>query len=196
MDFAEVGQELAEGLAADPDAGVAWRHGWERGRPRRCPPRMTFLGNGGRRALLAAPSDRAHHSGAFQIRSIKHGTGADGTRSGTKTVLTGVARSKGRSPGQTLVSEGRMGWGYNHVGDEDGIVLLPNSNIQVRMRERQDRCYPTVLLDAALGRALLQSPGVTRGTGRHHLSAGPLHRHRRCHRRRDPRGRQPRPAGR
>ena len=37
MDFAEVGQELAEGLAADPDAGVAWRHGWEKGTPETLP---------------------------------------------------------------------------------------------------------------------------------------------------------------
>ena len=40
-------------------------------------------------------------------------------------VLTGIARAKGKAAGEALVSSQRMGWAYNHVGNEDGIVLVP-----------------------------------------------------------------------
>ena len=41
----------------------------------------------------------------------------------TKIVLTGIARSKGKAAGEAMVNRQRMGWAFNHVGNEDGIVL-------------------------------------------------------------------------
>ncbi len=63
----------------------------------------------------------------------------------TRIVLTGIARSKGRAAGEALVSKVRMGWGFNHVGNENGIVLVPNSNIKGQCVKGKIVVYPTVL---------------------------------------------------
>lgn len=36
----------------------------------------------------------------------------------TKIVLTGIARSKGKAAGEALMNSQRMGWAFNHVGNE------------------------------------------------------------------------------
>lgn len=62
-----------------------------------------------------------------------------------KIVLTGIARSKGKAAGEALVNSQRMGWAFNHVGNEDGIVLVPGADIQGKSVIGKIVVYPTVL---------------------------------------------------
>ncbi|MEO0249160.1 MAG: DUF126 domain-containing protein [candidate division WOR-3 bacterium] len=62
-----------------------------------------------------------------------------------KKVLRGIARSKGRAAGEALVSEVRMGWGFNHVSNEAGLVMVPGSNIYGKCVKDKIVVYPTVL---------------------------------------------------
>ena len=68
--------------------------------------------------------------------------------------LTGIARAKGKAAGEALVNSQRMGWAYNHVGNEDGIVLCPELTSRAKARRHQ----PVVQLQA-----------VTSQSGSHHL---------------------------
>ena len=60
-------------------------------------------------------------------------------------VLTGIARSKGKAAGEALVNRQRMGWAFNHVGNEDGIVLVPGADIQGMSVAGKIVAYPTLL---------------------------------------------------
>lgn len=60
-------------------------------------------------------------------------------------VLTGVARSKGKAAGEALVNSQRMGWAFNHVGNEDGVVLAPGADIRGKCVTNKVVVYPTVL---------------------------------------------------
>ena len=60
-----------------------------------------------------------------------------------KIVLTGIARSKGKAAGEALVNHQRMGWAFNNVGNEDGVVLLP-CDIQGKCVKDKIVVYPTV----------------------------------------------------
>ena len=62
-----------------------------------------------------------------------------------KIVLTGIARSKGKAAGEALVNRQRMGWAFNHVGNEDGIVLVPGADIQGKSVIGKVVVYPTVM---------------------------------------------------
>ncbi len=62
-----------------------------------------------------------------------------------KIVLTGIARSKGKAAAEALVNTKRMGWGFNHVGNEDGIVLVPDADIRGMCVKDKIVVYPTVL---------------------------------------------------
>ena len=62
-----------------------------------------------------------------------------------KIVLTGKARSKGKAAGEALVNRQRMGWAFNHVGNEDGIVLVPGADIQGKSVIGKVVVYPTVM---------------------------------------------------
>src|SRR6478735_2104934 len=62
-----------------------------------------------------------------------------------KIVLTGIARSKGKAAGEALVNRQRMGWAFNHVGNEDGIVLVPGADIQGKSVIDKVVVYPTVM---------------------------------------------------
>ena len=63
----------------------------------------------------------------------------------TKFVLTGIARSKGKAAGEALVNRQRMGWAFNHVGNEDGIVLVPGADLQGKSIIGKVVVYPTVM---------------------------------------------------
>ena len=62
-----------------------------------------------------------------------------------KIVLTGIARSKGKAAGEALVNRQRMGWAFNHVGNEDGIVLVPGADIEGKSVIGKVVVYPTVM---------------------------------------------------
>ena len=62
-----------------------------------------------------------------------------------KIVLTGIARSKGKAAGEAAVNRQRMGWAFNHVGNEDGIVLVPGADLQGKSVIGKVVVYPTVL---------------------------------------------------
>ena len=62
-----------------------------------------------------------------------------------KIVLTGIARSKGKAAGEALVNRQRMGWAFNHVGNEDGIVLVPGADIKGKSVIGKVVVYPTVM---------------------------------------------------
>src|SRR5512136_866646 len=62
-----------------------------------------------------------------------------------KIVLTGIARAKGKAAAEVLVNTKRMGWGFNHVGNEDGIVLVPDADIKGMCVKGKIVAYPTVL---------------------------------------------------
>ena len=61
-----------------------------------------------------------------------------------KIVLTGIARSKGKAAGEAAVNRQRMGWAFNHVGNEDGIVLVPGADLQGKSIIGKVVVYPTV----------------------------------------------------
>ena len=62
-----------------------------------------------------------------------------------KIVLTGIARAKGKAAGEAMVNRQRMGWAFNHVGNEDGIVLVPGADIQGKSIIGKVVVYPTVM---------------------------------------------------
>lgn len=62
----------------------------------------------------------------------------------TKIVLTGIARSKGKAAGEALVNSQRLGWAFNAVGNEDGIVLQPGADIEGKCVQDKIVVYPTV----------------------------------------------------
>ena len=62
-----------------------------------------------------------------------------------KIVLTGIARSKGKAAGEAAVNRQRMGWAFNHVGNEDGIVLVPGADLQGKSIIGKVVVYPTVM---------------------------------------------------
>jgi predicted aconitase with swiveling domain len=64
---------------------------------------------------------------------------------GEKIVLTGIARSKGKAAGEAAVNRQRMGWAFNHVGNEDGIVLVPGADLQGQSIIGKVVVYPTVM---------------------------------------------------
>ena len=64
---------------------------------------------------------------------------------GEKIVLTGIARSKGTAAGEAAVNRQRMGWAFNHVGNEDGIVLVPGADLQGQSIIGKVVVYPTVM---------------------------------------------------
>ena len=62
-----------------------------------------------------------------------------------KIVLTGIARSKGKAAGEALVNRQRMGWAFNHVSNEGGIVMVPGADIEGECVTGKVVIYPTVL---------------------------------------------------
>lgn len=62
-----------------------------------------------------------------------------------KIVLTGIARSKGRVAGEALVNRQRMGWAFDHVSNEGGIVMVPGADIEGQCVTSKVVVYPTVL---------------------------------------------------
>jgi predicted aconitase with swiveling domain len=62
-----------------------------------------------------------------------------------KIVLTGIARAKGKAAGEALVTKQRMSWAFNYVGNEDGKVLLPGSDIEGEIVIGKVVVYPTVI---------------------------------------------------
>jgi predicted aconitase with swiveling domain len=62
-----------------------------------------------------------------------------------KIVLTGIARAKGKAAGEALVTKQRMSWAFNYVGNEDGKVLLPGSDIEGEIVIGKIVAYPTVI---------------------------------------------------
>jgi predicted aconitase with swiveling domain len=62
-----------------------------------------------------------------------------------KIVLTGTARSKGKAAGEALVSKHRLSWAFNYVGNEDGKVLMPGSDIEGEIVIGKVVAYPTVI---------------------------------------------------
>jgi predicted aconitase with swiveling domain len=62
-----------------------------------------------------------------------------------KIVLTGIARAKGKAAGEALVSKDRLSWAFNYVGNEDGKVLVPGSDIQGEIVIDKVVVYPTVV---------------------------------------------------
>ncbi len=112
-----------------------------------------------------------------------------------KIVLTGIARSKGKAAGEAMVNRQRMGWAFNHVGNEDGIVLVPGADLQGKSIIGKVVVYPTVMGSTTGAISLvLQVHTVTSRPGSHHLPEGPRYRHQRSHCRWDPRHRQPGPG--
>jgi len=59
-------------------------------------------------------------------------------------VLTGIARSKGKAAGEALVNRQRLGWAFNAVGNEDGVVLQPGADIEGECVGGKIVVYPTV----------------------------------------------------
>jgi predicted aconitase with swiveling domain len=62
-----------------------------------------------------------------------------------KIVLTGVARAKGKAAGEALVTKQRLSWAFNYVGNEDGKVLVPGSDIEGQIVINKIVAYPTVI---------------------------------------------------
>ena len=80
--------------------------------------------------------------------------------------LTGIARSKGKAAGEALVNRQRIGWAFNHVGNEDGMVMAPGADTQGQIVTGKIFVYPTTAgstSGAALASALtsLTVEGVT-----------------------------------
>jgi predicted aconitase with swiveling domain len=62
-----------------------------------------------------------------------------------KIVLTGIARAKGKAAGEALVTKQRLSWAFNYVGNEDGKVLVPGSDIEGQIVIGKIVAYPTVI---------------------------------------------------
>lgn len=63
----------------------------------------------------------------------------------TRKVLKGIARAQGRAAGEALVSKVRMGWGFNHIPNDTGVVIVPGSDIAGQSVKDKIVVYPTVL---------------------------------------------------
>ena len=63
----------------------------------------------------------------------------------TKFVLTGIARSKGKAAGEAAVNRQRMGWAYNYVGNEDGVMIVPGADLYGKSLAGKVVVYPTVI---------------------------------------------------
>lgn len=61
-----------------------------------------------------------------------------------KIVLTGIARAKGKAAGEALVNSQRLGWAFNHVGNEDGVVLTEHWDLTGKCVTNKIVIYPTV----------------------------------------------------
>ena len=61
-----------------------------------------------------------------------------------KIVLTGIARSKGKAAGEALVNSQRLGWAFNHIGNEDGKVLTVGWDAHGKSVTDKIVIYPTV----------------------------------------------------
>ena len=61
-----------------------------------------------------------------------------------KIVLTGIARSKGKAAGEAMVNRQRIGWAFNHVGNEDGKILTAGWDNQGKSVTDKIVVYPTV----------------------------------------------------
>ena len=62
-----------------------------------------------------------------------------------KIVLTGIARSKGKGRRRSSGEPPTMEWAFNHVGNEDGIVLVPGADLQGKSIIGKVVVYPTVM---------------------------------------------------
>ncbi len=60
-----------------------------------------------------------------------------------KIVLTGIARSKGKAAGEAMVNRQRIGWAFNHVGNEDGMVMAPGADQKGKIVTGKIFVYPT-----------------------------------------------------
>jgi predicted aconitase with swiveling domain len=63
---------------------------------------------------------------------------------GKTEVLTGIARSKGKVAGEALVNSQRLGWAFNHVGNEDGRVMTVGWDLHGKIVTDKIVVYPTV----------------------------------------------------
>lgn len=59
-------------------------------------------------------------------------------------VLTGTARSKGNVKAEAMVFSHRLGWAFNHVGNEDGKILTAGWDHLGESVEGKIVVYPTV----------------------------------------------------
>jgi predicted aconitase with swiveling domain len=62
----------------------------------------------------------------------------------TKIVLTGIARSKGKAKAEAMVQRQRLGWAFNHVGNEDGKILTVGWDLHGKSVTDKIVVYPTV----------------------------------------------------
>jgi predicted aconitase with swiveling domain len=72
-------------------------------------------------------------------------TSTTAARKGKTEVLTGIARARGKAAGEALVNSQRMGWAFNHVDNETGIVTVPGADILGKCVQDKIVVYPTVL---------------------------------------------------
>ena len=99
-----------------------------------------------------------------------------------KIVLTGIARAKGKAAGEAMVNRQRMGWAFNHVGNEDGIVLVPGADIQGKSIIGKIVVYPTVAGSTTGAISLYyKCKSLKSWPCSHHLPGGPRYRHQRRH---------------
>lgn len=61
-----------------------------------------------------------------------------------KIVLTGIARAKGKVAAEALVERDRFGWGFNHVSNTTGVLLLPGYDLEGQCLAGKVVVYPTV----------------------------------------------------
>ena len=61
-----------------------------------------------------------------------------------KIVLTGIARSKGKVKAEAMVQRQRLGWAFNHVGNEDGKILTVGWDLHGKSVTGKIVVYPTV----------------------------------------------------
>ena len=105
-----------------------------------------------------------------------------------KIVLTGIARSKGKAAGEAIVVRQRMGWAFNFVGNEDGIVMQADSDARGMSIVGKIVAYPTLLGSTTSATSLFfKCTQSHHGPASHHLPASPRCRHQRSHCRWNPR---------
>ena len=61
-----------------------------------------------------------------------------------KIVLTGIARSKGKAKAEAMVFSHRLGWAFNHVGNEDGKIMTAGWDHHGETVAHKIVVYPTV----------------------------------------------------